>query len=239
MKQNTLWTESIRESTGQFGRCFETHKPLELGGFKVYGGNCANPMVTNADIYIGFDSSHKERYPWSSKALSLYYPIQDMGVPKDPDDFKQMIEWMVLQLTAGLTIHCGCIGGHGRTGLVLSALTSVMIGEPDAITYVRQNYCEKAVESHAQVEFLHKHFGITKQKGHKEHAPVTHHHAQHHQPLPYPTKGGKHAADINALNRAPVGMPKGEAIAFPTKSQMNIWGSGVQFDKRSQPATMV
>ena len=59
-------------------------------------------------------------------------------------------------------VHVGCIGGHGRTGLVLSALVAQMTGMPDPISYVRKHYCTKAVESTEQVTFLTKHFGAAK-----------------------------------------------------------------------------
>jgi hypothetical protein len=38
------------------------------------------------------------------------------------------------------------------------------MGIEDAITWVRGNHCHKAVESQAQIEWLHKHYGITKVK---------------------------------------------------------------------------
>ena len=53
------------------------------------------------------------------------------------------------------------------TGLTDAQGRFVMRGETDAITYVRTHYCPKAVESTAQIDFLHKHFGIKKQKGSK------------------------------------------------------------------------
>ena len=73
-----------------------------------------------------------------------------------------MVKWLAKQVEAGKKVHVGCIGGHGRTGLVLAALARVMIDEKDAIAYVRKNYCHKVVETTAQVNFLAKHWGIAK-----------------------------------------------------------------------------
>jgi hypothetical protein len=56
--------------------------------------------------------------------------------------------------------------GHGRTGTFLAALVATM-GENDAINYVRTNYCQKAVESRVQVDFLAKHFGVKSASGTK------------------------------------------------------------------------
>jgi protein-tyrosine phosphatase len=54
-------------------------------------------------------------------------------------------------LEGGLKVEVGCIGGHGRTGTVLAAL-SVIYGATasEAIKHVRQHYCTKAVEGKKQ-----------------------------------------------------------------------------------------
>lgn len=151
-------------------RCYETHPPLPIPGtaLVIYGGSCSRPVVEDADVYIGFDSSMQltsRSWPWTPQH-EVYFPITDMSVPKHVGDFKKLLDWTRVQLEAGRKVHCGCIGGHGRTGMFLSALVS-LYGEADAITYVRKNYCHKAVESTTQVDFLHKHFGIVKAQGTK------------------------------------------------------------------------
>lgn len=149
-----------------YRRCFEDHKALKIGEYEVYGGSCSFPIVKDADVYIGFDSSmsvSKRSWPWlESPTVEVYFHITDMQAPADAPNFKDLIEWAALQLIAGKKVHAGCIGGHGRTGTFLAALVTHMTGEKDSIEYVRKNYCKKAVESNAQIEFLHKHYGITK-----------------------------------------------------------------------------
>lgn len=146
-------------------RCYHSHPPLVLNdGLKIYGGSCSMPIVTDAEVYVGFDYSMKKSplsYPWV-EGESFLYPIQDMGVPPDWPSFEKLIEWLAVQLTAKRKVHVGCIGGHGRTGLVLAALVKTMMDETDAIAYVRKNYCVKAVESISQVEFLVSRYGISK-----------------------------------------------------------------------------
>jgi protein-tyrosine phosphatase len=148
---------------GGFKKCYENHKPLPLkDGLVVHGGSCAHPTVTDADIYVGLDYSIAKvdkAYPWVDGESFLFH-IPDMGVPANPEQFKQLIIWLAAMITEGKKVHIGCIGGHGRTGMVLSALVKTMLEKEDAITYVRENYCTKAVESVAQVKFLHTHFGI-------------------------------------------------------------------------------
>ena len=90
-----------------------------------------------------------------------------MSIPKDPAGFDKLVAWTKSQIEAGRKVHCGCIGGHGRTGMFLAALVS-KFGEKDAISYVRTNYCKKAVESSTQVKFLADRFGITPVKGAKD-----------------------------------------------------------------------
>ena len=155
------------------GRCFETHPPYEVApGIKIYGGYCGNPIVTNADVYIGFDGCMKidTPFPWNDTketAVQVFFRITDRQPPSNLTEFKKMIAWTAEQLKAGKLIHAGCIGGHGRTGLFLAALHKHMTGDEDAITHVRTNYCKKAVESTSQVNWLHDHFGIKKVEGSK------------------------------------------------------------------------
>jgi hypothetical protein len=154
--------------------CYESHPAVPIGPGHVYGGSCGWPKVTDADIYIGLDSSmnfrNPMRYPWhpapeQTGPLEVLFRIPDGHPPKDVAEFKAMIGWLAQQLLAGKKIHIGCIGGHGRTGLVLAALKKVVDGTQDAITWVREHYCHKAVESTSQVQFLADEFGITKVPG--------------------------------------------------------------------------
>ena len=151
-------------------RCYHKHPPLKLPGTEllIYGGSCSAPVVKDADIYIGFDESMRftERsYPWK-QGFEFLFKIRDMSVPEKPEEFKKLVGWVKAQVEGGKKVHCGCIGGHGRTGTFLAALCSEF-GEKDAISYVRKNYCQKAVESNSQVAFLAEHFGITKVDGYK------------------------------------------------------------------------
>lgn len=148
----------------EYVSCYESHPALNIGdtGLVIYGGSCSRPVVKDADVYIGFDGSMtftSRALPWNPGTEFLYL-ITDMSAPKESTDFKRLVSWTAEQLQSGAKVHCGCIGGHGRTGMFLSALVSHMTGEQDAITYVRQHYCKKAVESHEQAAYLEKHFGI-------------------------------------------------------------------------------
>lgn len=155
-------------------RCFESHPPLGIskdgGEYKIYGGSCITPLITDADIYVGFSYGMKESkksYPWVN-GESFLFPIEDRNVPASIEDTKKLLEFLSSSLIAGKKVHLGCIGGHGRTGSILAALVTYMTGNLDSIEYVRTNYCHKAIESQAQINWLHQHFGITKEKALKQ-----------------------------------------------------------------------
>lgn len=144
--------------------CYQSHPALPLGERFIYGGNADHPVVKDAQVYLSLQEHSRSGLatnPWDTKTVvEAHYPIQDRGVPKNPKNFLRMIEWLAEQVMLDKKVHVGCIGGHGRTGLVLSALVAHMEVEKDAIRYVRENYCHKVVESKTQVDFLIKNFGV-------------------------------------------------------------------------------
>lgn len=225
--------QALMRNRSSYPRCLEDHPPLKIGDHTIYGGSCSNPLVINADVYVGFDHSMNYggmQYPWSD-GVSFQYLIQDMHAPSDPTSFKKLIEWLSVQLIAQKLIHLGCIGGHGRTGLVLSALVKHMTGNADATEYVRKNYCEKAVESMAQIQFLKEHFGINPVAPAKGHAPA----AKGQQALSWREPTVTPATRKEALKKPPVDSPRGVMVAYPTaNSPMNIWSlfdNAVKSDK--------
>lgn len=148
-------------------RCYESHPAMPLPGRDkvIYGGSCSMPIVTDADIYIGFDGSMRMQgglYPWNNQHEILHL-ITDQKAPANAKAFTALAAWTLMRIDEGRKVHCGCIGGHGRTGTFLAALVS-LCGEKDAITYVREHYCDKAVETSDQVDFLVKTYGIKSAK---------------------------------------------------------------------------
>jgi hypothetical protein len=195
--------------------CYEDHPALPLGeGLVIYGGSCSHPVVKDADVYIGLDSGMvltKRSWPWEP-GQEVFFKISDMQAPPDAHAFVKLIDWTAGEIISGRKVHVGCIGGHGRTGTVFAALAKVMLGEEDAIEYVRKNYCKKAVESDAQINFLHTVFGIKKVAGSKSFYKAA-------APL---DKGGK---------------PDYEKILFQTKSLVAIRASFCMWGGRALPLT--
>jgi hypothetical protein len=164
-----LWdskgSESAFSGTAMAVRCYESHPVLKLGKGRLYGGNAFKPVKTDADVYVVLQSGDmrgRASDPWEKQTRhEVQYAIDDMHAPENVTRFKKMVTWVCNQLHDGKTVHVGCIGGHGRTGTVLSAIIAEALGEKDAIQYVRKHYCKKAVESKAQVQFLMKHYNVS------------------------------------------------------------------------------
>ncbi len=153
--------------------CYTTHEPIEIGKGFLLGAACGSPRE-GYDIYIGLDwgmEFNHQKFPWElngkDDVIEVQYRITDGCAPKSPKQFKKMITWICSQLQDGKRVHVGCIGGHGRTGLVVAAIVREALGIKDAIKWTRKHHCKKAVETQSQVNFLHKHFGIKKAKGSK------------------------------------------------------------------------
>jgi len=153
-------------------RCYESHPVLKFGKGTLIGGSASYPKY-RADVYVSLQSgstSGRQSDPWEAdqKVREVFFAISDMAAPKDAERFKKLIDYVCNQLHEGKTVHVGCIGGHGRTGVVLSAVVAQLKKEKNAIQWVRKHYCEKAVESREQVKFLMDHYGVSKVEGHKE-----------------------------------------------------------------------
>ena len=89
--------------------------------------------------------------PWPHEHLE--WP--DFGVPGDPALVGSALRSLLERARSGEQVEVGCLGGHGRTGTTL-ACAAVLCGLPsgDAVAWVRENYCAKAVESAEQEAFV-------------------------------------------------------------------------------------
>jgi hypothetical protein len=78
----------------------------------------------------------------------------DFGVP-DPDELRAALEVVLARARAGEVVEIGCLGGHGRTGTAVACL-AVLVGTPAdrAVAWVREVYCERAVETEEQETFV-------------------------------------------------------------------------------------
>lgn len=153
------------------GKCTYSHPPYEVApGLFLYGGSCIQPVHGDADVYIGLDMGMKRttrRFPWT-EGDEVLFPITDRQPPDNAEQFEQLVDWAIQKLKEGKKVHAGCIGGHGRTGILFAAIRARLVPEDKgAIQHVRKNYCEKAVESKAQVSWLMQHYGVSEAPGSK------------------------------------------------------------------------
>lgn len=84
----------------------------------------------------------------------------DMGVPKVTRE-----QWVTLARTLKRRkVYVACLGGHGRTGTALAILASLYGAVPkdaDPVAWVRGVYCDKAVETTGQADYVAKVTGRT------------------------------------------------------------------------------
>ncbi len=79
-------------------------------------------------------------------------PVTDFSVPSKKD-LDAGLERIVDLLANGQPLYVGCMGGRGRTGLVLSVLAKAF-GVKHPVEYVRDTYSHHAVETEEQYEFV-------------------------------------------------------------------------------------
>jgi len=91
---------------------------------------------------------------------TLYVPIEDYGIPT-VEDMDLIVDFIKYHVSNGKEVVVSCIGGHGRTGTVL-AVWAGLNGVENPIEYVRECYCECAVETEEQEEFIEYYLSIRK-----------------------------------------------------------------------------
>ena len=89
----------------------------------------------------------------------------DMSVPDLDVEFWQALYTDLSHMKGRAVIHC--MGGHGRTGTALAILAFLhgASGDHDAVTWVRTQYCQEAVETASQIRYLQDEIGIPTHAG--------------------------------------------------------------------------
>ena len=210
-------------------RCYESHPVLKIGKGKLYGGSASYPVVKDADVYVSLQNGStcgRISDPWDKQAVvEVQYSIKDMQAPSNVARFKKMVTWLCNQLHDGKTVHVGCIGGHGRTGTVLSAIVAEALDITDAVQYVREHYCAKVVESHEQMQFLVKHYGVTAVDSSKAHLKrwVSTTASVRNVDMVLPVKTAEPLMPVTKARRV-VGSAKGALKSFePIASNRSLW----------------
>ena len=83
----------------------------------------------------------------------LYVPCADYKILPH-DVLKKYAKRAIALMKKGKTVGVCCVGGHGRTGYMASAIIGLMDKNIDPIAYLREHYCSKAVEAKEQIKAL-------------------------------------------------------------------------------------
>lgn len=149
---------------------FKTPIPVWAGAGQQ---NCPIPkgalLLDLADMYTSGITGYGIDLPKKLKLPKVHIEWPDMGrAHLSKEDWLILAEW----LKKGWHqkgIYVACAAGHGRTGTAL-AILGTMLGAikkgVDPITFVRDYYCEDAVESMSQIAYIEEILGIkTKETG--------------------------------------------------------------------------
>ena len=142
--------------------CHHKHPPYPVAdGYTVIGGSGIAPFNKDCEIYCSLDRAGLVSMPWETDGPYCFvFEVKNYGVPNNVEGFKKLVTWLAAQIKKGRKVHVGCMAGHGRTGMVLAALRMELTGDKDAIMHVRNNYCDQAVETAAQIKWLVDHYGM-------------------------------------------------------------------------------
>ena len=137
---------------------------VQIGPFKVFatGSQYVDaPVAFEASDFSFFLDKASwteilQDYPFDSPNVTIIdWP--DFGVLKD-ETFAQLVDSILVPLRHGLDVTVGCIGAHGRTGTLLTALTGVVerVDADEALRRVRARFCSHAVETEMQLELVRR-----------------------------------------------------------------------------------
>ena len=155
-----FWNEGDEpgcSDTGHGHQRFERHRhrtPVVLpDGTTVVAVSFEDADPYGRDDAPAFGLYLDERWapPWPHEVVA--WP--DFGVPDDRDAAVASLRSALDRARAGEQVEVGCLGAHGRTGTALAAM-AVLAGHPpaDAVAWVREHYCDRAVETDQQADFV-------------------------------------------------------------------------------------
>lgn len=145
---------SSTSTTTTYQKCRHYQQPVTMpDGTVIYASSSRSwaaesttgPMFT-PDLGIYLDGC------WKPDTIAYHVGCPDYNIPLPSVTQVLWIAEEGLRLAReGQRVEVGCIGGHGRTGLMLAVMATLTQPDiEDAVTYVQTNYCSHAVESEVQ-----------------------------------------------------------------------------------------
>jgi hypothetical protein len=136
-------------------KCRHYFQEIIVGDRSIYCSalnNDRNRGGTQPTPDFGLYADYRWNPTWRNELIN--WP--DFGTPADPYTACAQIS-DAFALAKSQKVEIGCIGGHGRTGTILSCMFShaLKIGAKEAINLARDIYCPSAVETLEQEKFVH------------------------------------------------------------------------------------
>ncbi|UYD21540.1 thymidylate synthase [Vibrio phage 29Fa.3] len=134
-----------------------TIESKRLKTFTVYGGSFKSGVATKTDIRVCLAPEVGLEY-----RRDISFPIEDFSAPR-AQDLNQFLDRLIDDIARRqetkihpVSVYIGCLGGIGRTGLVIAALLIKLQGlsATEAIDLVRRTIHPFAVETYTQVRCL-------------------------------------------------------------------------------------
>ena len=179
--------KTISAETTRFGYrdCHDdVVKVMTIGNAAIYAGRYIDVLLEpNLDLRIRFDDPYfasaraEGGLVTANKAAMKILPPELISVPEipsivvkwpdyeapdlDPIWWERLVSWFLVQETP-IKVGIGCTGGHGRTGTALAILAELsgVCKNDDPVLWVRKQYCEFAVESGTQLDYIEDVTGI-------------------------------------------------------------------------------
>lgn len=165
----------VPDNTGtySYSSTKDCHIPTRFEVTKEWGLTCCGKWdggPSNGDIFIdllGDGAKHVSSIvhsdfpvlliPKRHDTISIDWP--DGGTPDLDKEWWTKLATLLKQEKKEVLVRC--MGGHGRTGTAMAILINLLWKTPNPIVYLRKEYCEEAVESQSQVDYINKITGLS------------------------------------------------------------------------------
>jgi len=129
-----------------------------FGGGRTKGVKVEKHQIL-IDVGINLDQTIEVSGIRALFRLSKRYNVKKIKIDWDDQGAPDLPRAFWIELVNSLRkerrdIVVACVGGHGRTGTALSILCNLILKEKDPITFIRKHYCEEAVESQRQINYI-------------------------------------------------------------------------------------
>jgi protein-tyrosine phosphatase len=169
-------TSSYYTAPIQFQECKHSPQHIIKSNWNLYAGKKWNSEgeandfnivlnLTGSPLNRGHIIPISELNKWESKYKRKYREIcldwPDMGVADFPKEFWiDLIHYFEKKKSKVLMF---CLGGHGRTGTAMGIFLVLGLGykPKDAVDWIRKNYCNKAIETWNQLNYVYSMVGET------------------------------------------------------------------------------